>query len=68
MESHEPNVRVRVASSDVAGHLLVSAEITPHRLAQGLWFEFEIDQSYLPAAGAQLNSVLTPFPVKGINA
>lgn len=67
LESHEPNVRLRVASSDGAGHLLVRAEITPDHLAQGHWFEFEIDQSYLPAAVAQLNSVLTEFPVKGIN-
>jgi len=67
LESHEPNVRVRVASSDGGGHLHVRAEITPDHLAQGHWFEFEIDQSYLPATVAQLESVLMEFPVKGSN-
>ena len=65
LESHEPNVRVRVAASDGAGHLAVRAEITPDNLAQGHWFEFEIDQSYLPTTVAQLESALTEFPVKG---
>jgi hypothetical protein len=67
LESHEPNVKVRVAASDGAGHLNVRAEITPDHLAQGHWFEFEIDQSYLPEAIAQLESVLAQFPVRGIN-
>lgn len=67
LESHEPNVRVRVAARDGAGHLDVRAEITPDHLAQGHWFEFEIDQSYLAATVAQLESVLVEFPVRGIN-
>lgn len=67
LESHEPNVRVRVATSDRAGPLAVLAEITPDHLAQGHWFEFEIDQSYLHSTVAQLKSVLTEFPVKGIS-
>lgn len=37
------------------------------RLAHGHWFEFEIDQSYLPATVARLESVLAQFSVKGIN-
>ena len=65
LESDEPNVRVRVAVNDGAGHLSVRAEITPDHLAQGHWFEFEIDQSYLPATVAQLQSVLDQFPVRG---
>ena len=65
LESHEPNVVVRVAVTDDAGHLRVRVEITPDHLAQGHWFEFEIDQSYLPAAVAQLESVLVAFPVRG---
>ena len=55
-----------MAASDGAGHLAVRAEITPDHLAQGHWFEFEIDQSYLPTTVAQLESALTEFPVKGI--
>ncbi len=68
LESHEPNVRVRVAARDGAGHLHVRAEITPDHLAQGHWFEFEIDQSYLPATVAQLESVLVAFPVRGMTS
>jgi hypothetical protein len=45
--------------------LHVRVEITPDHLAQGHWFEFEIDQSYLPSAVAQLTSLLAAFPVKG---
>jgi hypothetical protein len=67
LESHEPNVKVRVAASDAAGHLNVRTEITPDHLAQGHWFEFDIDQSYLPAAVAQLESVMARFPVRGLD-
>jgi hypothetical protein len=67
LESHEPNVKVRVAASDRAGHLNMRAEITSDHLAQGHWFEFEIDQSYLPETVAQLEAVLAQFPVRGIN-
>jgi hypothetical protein len=42
-------------------------EITPDHLAQGRWFDFEIDQSYLPAAVAQLESALVEFPIRGIS-
>jgi hypothetical protein len=64
LESHEPNVRVRVTVCDGAGHLNLRAEITPDHLIQGHWFEFAIDQSYLPAALAQLESILAQFPVR----
>jgi hypothetical protein len=67
LESHEPNVKVRVTASDGAGHLNVRAEITPDHLTQGHWFEFEIDQSYLPATVAQLEAVLAQFPVRRMN-
>lgn len=64
LESLEPNIKVHVAASDGAGHLTVRAEITPDHLSQGHWFEFEADQSYIPAVVAQLDSVLMQFPVK----
>ena len=67
LESHEPNVRVRVTPTDGAGHLRVRAELTPDHLAQGHWFEFEIDQSDVPATVAQLESVLVAFPVRDID-
>ena len=65
LESHEPNVVVRVTSGDRTGHLRVRTDITPDHLAQRHWFEFEIDQSYLPEAVAQLTSLLAAFPVRG---
>jgi hypothetical protein len=66
LESHERNIVVRVAATDGTGHLRERVEITPDHLAQCHWFEFEIDQSYLPAAVAQLDSVLVAFPVRGM--
>jgi hypothetical protein len=67
LESHEPNVAVRVTTADGAGHLRVRVDVTPDHITQAHWFEFEIDQSYLPAAVAQLESVLAAFPVRGIS-
>ena len=67
LESHEPNVKIRVATSDGEGHLTMRLEITSDHIAQGHWFALEIDQSYLPAAVAQLESVLAQFPVRGMN-
>ena len=66
LESLEPNVIVRVAATDAAGHLRVRAEITPDLINQCHRFDFEIDQSYLPAIIADLDSVMTTFPVRGI--
>jgi hypothetical protein len=67
LESHEPNVVARVTATGGAGQLRVRVEITPDHLAQGHWFEFDADQSHLPATVAQLESVLAAFPVKGID-
>lgn len=50
-----------------ARHLQVRAEIASDRLAEGHWFEFEIDQSYLRGTVAQLDLVVAEFPVRGIN-
>ena len=33
--------------------------------AQGHWFEYAIDQSYLPETIRQLDAVLELFPVRG---
>jgi hypothetical protein len=67
LESHEANVAVRVTAVDRAGHVRVRADITSDHLTQGHWFEFEIDQSYLPAAVAELELILVAFPVRGLN-
>jgi hypothetical protein len=61
----EPNVRVVVAASDGLGHLRVRVELTPDAQAQGHWFEYAVDQSYLPETINQLDAVLELFPVRG---
>jgi hypothetical protein len=67
LESHEPNVVVRVAAANGAGHLRMRVEVSPDHLAQGHWFEFEIDQSYIAATVAQLEAVLVTFSIRGMN-
>lgn len=64
LDSVEPNVRVRVAASAQAGHLIARVELTPALTTQGHWFEFEVDFDSLPATVAQLESVLLQFPIR----
>jgi hypothetical protein len=64
LESHEPNVVVRVAAADGAGHLAVRVELTPDHLAQGHWFDFEADQTYLPGILAACDALLARLPVR----
>jgi hypothetical protein len=61
----EPNIRVLVAATDGLGHLRVRVELTPDAATQGHWFEYVIDQSYLPETIGQLDAVLELFPVRG---
>jgi hypothetical protein len=64
LESHEPNVALRVEAADRAGHLRVRAELTPDHLAQGHWFEFQADQSHLPEVLAACDALLARLPVR----
>jgi hypothetical protein len=64
LESHEPNLLVRVNATDRAGQLRMQVEITPEHLTQQHWFDFERDQSYLPSAIAQCAALLERFPVR----
>ena len=61
----EPNIRVRVAASNGRGDLRIRVELTPDSQSQGHWFEYAIDESYLPDAIRQLDAVLELFPVRG---
>ena len=65
LASIEPYVQVRVVAKDGTGHLTVRVELTPDNITQSHWFEFEIDQSYLPATVAQLEEVVARFPFRG---
>jgi hypothetical protein len=61
----EPNVVVRVASAGAVGLVRVRVELTPEPQAQGHWFAYAIDPSYLAEAIRQLDAVLAAFPVRG---
>lgn len=64
LESQEPNLVVRVTAADRAGHLSVRADLTPEHLAQGHWFEFGADQTYLPQVIAGCDALLDRLPVR----
>jgi len=64
LESHEPNLQVRVNATDRVGHLKMRVEITPEHLTQQHRFEFELDQSYLPPVITQCVKLLERFPVR----
>jgi hypothetical protein len=61
----EPNLVVRVAVVDGLGLARVRVELTPEPQAQGHWFAYTIDPSYLADAVRQLDAVLAAFPVRG---
>jgi hypothetical protein len=64
LDSHEPNIAVRISISRT-GQATVQVDVTPDHMTQKHWFEFEADQSYLPAIIAQCRNVLGRFPVRG---
>jgi hypothetical protein len=61
----EPNLVVRVAVVEGLGLARVRVELTPEPQAQGHWFAYTIDPSYLAHAVRQLDAVLAVFPVRG---
>jgi len=61
----EPHIRVRVAVNEGRGELRIRVELTPDPDDQGHWFEYAVDQSYLPETIRQLDAVLELFPVRG---
>ncbi len=64
LDSLELNIRLNVVVTDNAGHLGVRAELTPVPHSQGHWFEFQADQSYLPAVLAQCDAILARVPIR----
>jgi hypothetical protein len=61
----EPNLVVRVAVVEGLGLARVRVELTPEPQAQGHWFVYTVDPSYLADAVRQLDAVLAAFPVRG---
>ena len=46
------------------GRLTMEVKITPNHLEQKHWFQFEIDQSYLPELIRDCQQILEKFPLK----
>lgn len=46
------------------GRIALDVEITPNHLAQKHWFQFDIDQSYLPELIRNCQKVLEKYPLK----
>jgi hypothetical protein len=60
----EPNLSVTLKSGSL-GHLAMEVSITPDHMSQCHWFQFDIDQSYLPPLVKQCQSILEAYPIKG---
>ncbi len=61
----ESNLFVGIQSIGSLGGLALEIHLTEDHLRQRHEFRSEIDQSYLPAILANLNAVLTKFPIRG---
>ena len=64
LSSHEPNLEARIQSTDRSGHLTLSVNITPDHMTQSHSFEFELDQTYLPALAEQCRAILHALPIR----
>jgi glutathione S-transferase len=62
LAADEPALSVVFAASDRSGHVSMIVEITPDHLTQAHRFEFDLDQSYLPAVARQCRTLLARFP------
>jgi hypothetical protein len=62
MSPLEPELSIALKAIDALGHLELTVEITPDHLSQEHKFQFEIDQSYLPAFMNQCRELLRLFP------
>jgi hypothetical protein len=60
----EPAFSVTLKSGSL-GHITMEVSITPDHMTQRHWFQFEIDQSYLPPLVKQCQSILEAYPIIG---
>jgi len=60
----EPALSVTLKSESL-GHITMEVSITPDHMAQRHWFQFGIDQSYLPPFVKQCRSILEAYPING---
>lgn len=66
LEPLEPDLSLFIESIDRAGHLRVTVDITPDLMFQRHRFEFQIDQTFLPAIILDCAEVLRAFPIRGL--
>ncbi len=59
----EPYLNAKIDLKDGRGSMVV--EITPDHLRQQHRFDFEVDQSYLPALISSLERVRRKYPIRG---
>lgn len=64
LDCREPNLSVLLKAASL-GQITIEVSITPDHLAQKHWFQFEIDQSYLPSLIAQCRTILEAYPLRG---
>lgn len=64
LEPMEPDLSVSMKAESL-GHITVNVNMTPDNISQKHWFEFEIDQSYIPKLIGDLEAVLSKFPIRG---
>jgi hypothetical protein len=67
LDPFEPELQVVLEETDGLGHIHALVEITPDHLRQAHRFEFEIDQSYLPAIIRQCSEIVQKHPIRGQN-
>lgn len=60
----EPALSVTLKCGSL-GHITMEVSITPDHRSQRHWFQFGIDQSYLPPFMKQCQSILEAYPIKG---
>ncbi len=61
----EPELMVSLEIADRQGHIRAQVEVTPDPRAQAHWFEFEVEQSYLPAIIRQCSAIVREYPIRG---
>jgi hypothetical protein len=59
----EPELNVLLKAKPL-GHIAMTVQITPDHLKESHRFQFEMDQSYLPALLRQLKAILAEYPIR----
>ena len=60
----EPNLAASLKAVSL-GHITFEVSITPDQMTQRHWFQFSIDQTYLPPLVKQCRAILEAYPIRG---